>query len=52
MKKVAWLYLSSFGIMFSVLSWLQEGGLLPSGDNLSILVHLKLEFKIQDKCVI
>mgnify|MGYP001357227124 CR=1 FL=1 len=29
MKKFVWLYLSSFGIMFAVLSWLQEGGLLP-----------------------
>jgi hypothetical protein len=30
MKKIIWLYLSSFGIMFAVLSWLQEGGLLPT----------------------
>lgn len=29
MKKFIWLYLSSFGIMFAVLSWFQEGGLLP-----------------------
>ena len=30
MKKTTWLSLSSFGIMFAVLSWFQEGGLLPS----------------------
>jgi hypothetical protein len=30
MKKNIWLYLSSFGIMFAVLSWIQEGGLLPA----------------------
>lgn len=29
MKKFIWLYLSSFGIMFAILSWTQEGGLLP-----------------------
>ena len=29
MKKTIWLLLSSFGIMFAVLSWIQEGGLLP-----------------------
>ena len=29
MKKFIWLYLSSFGIMFAVLSWFQEGALLP-----------------------
>jgi len=28
-KKIVWLLLSSFGIMFAILSWLQEGGLLP-----------------------
>jgi len=26
MKKFIWLYLSSFGIMFAVLSWVQDGG--------------------------
>jgi hypothetical protein len=25
-----WLYISSFGVMFAVLSWLQESELLPS----------------------
>jgi len=29
MKKFIWLYLSSFGIMFAILSWIQESGLLP-----------------------
>tara|TARA_Y100000590_G_C15424894_1_gene902844 strand:- start:331 stop:501 length:171 start_codon:yes stop_codon:yes gene_type:complete len=29
MKKFAWLYLSSFGIMFAILSWIQESGILP-----------------------
>jgi len=29
MKKLIWLYLSSFGIMFAILSGVQEGGLLP-----------------------
>jgi uncharacterized membrane protein YadS len=30
MKKIIWLLLSSFGIMFAILSWLQESGLLSS----------------------
>jgi hypothetical protein len=29
-----WLYISSFGVMFAVLSWFQESGLLPSVANL------------------
>ena len=29
MKKAIWLFLSSFGIMFAVLSWIQESGFLP-----------------------
>ena len=28
MKKIIWLFLSSFGIMFAILSWLQESGLI------------------------
>tara|TARA_B100000676_G_C17366719_1_gene478534 strand:+ start:9 stop:182 length:174 start_codon:yes stop_codon:yes gene_type:complete len=28
MKKILWLYLSSFGIMFAILSWVQESGFL------------------------
>jgi hypothetical protein len=27
-KKFIWLYLSAFGIMFAILSWCQESGLL------------------------
>ena len=30
MKKIFWLLLSSFGIMFAILSWFQESGLLAS----------------------
>ena len=29
-----WLVASAFGIMFAVLSWLQESGLLPPADEL------------------
>jgi hypothetical protein len=29
-QKTIWLLLSSFGIMFAVLSWIQESGLLES----------------------
>jgi len=28
MRKAIWLYLSSFGIMFAILSWLQESKIL------------------------
>ena len=31
---VIWLVASAFGIMFAVLSWLQEPGLLPPADEL------------------
>ncbi len=30
MKKFIWLFLSSFGIMFAILSWFQESGLIDS----------------------
>jgi len=30
MRKIIWLYLSSFGIMFAILSWLQESGIIPT----------------------
>jgi|TARA_B100001123_G_C14759427_1_gene808144 drug/metabolite transporter (DMT)-like permease len=30
MKKFIWLFLSSFGIMFAILSWFQESGLLDN----------------------
>ncbi len=28
MKKIVWNYLSSFGIMFAILSWIQESNIL------------------------
>ncbi len=31
---VVWLVASAFGIMFAVLSWLQEAGLLPPAEEL------------------
>jgi len=31
-KKILWLYISSFGIMFAILSWLQEAGVLSDLD--------------------
>jgi hypothetical protein len=31
---VFWLVASSFGIMFAVLSWMQEAGILPPADEL------------------
>ncbi len=30
MHKFIWLYLSAFGIMFAILSWLQESGVLST----------------------
>ena len=42
MKKIIWLYLSSFGIMFAILSWVQESGLLDKnlGFNKGLLAAL------------
>jgi len=37
MKKDIWLFISGFGIMFAVFSWLQESSLIPSTDNLGYL---------------
>ena len=31
---VCWLLASAFGIMFAVLSWIQEAGILPPADEL------------------
>tara|TARA_B100000949_G_scaffold30202_1_gene23359 strand:- start:677 stop:925 length:249 start_codon:yes stop_codon:yes gene_type:complete len=31
---VIWLIASSFGIMFAILSWMQESGVLPSAEEL------------------
>ena len=30
MRKAIWLFLSSFGIMFAVLSWMQESGVIST----------------------
>ena len=30
MRKIIWLYLSSFGIMFAILSWMQESHILSN----------------------
>ena len=37
MKKEIWLFISAFGIMFAVFSWLQESLLIPSPDQLGYL---------------
>ena len=37
MKKEIWLFISAFGIMFAVFSWLQESSLIPSPDQLGYL---------------
>ena len=37
MKKEIWLFISAFGIMFAVFSWLQESLLIPSADQLGYL---------------
>tara|TARA_Y100000766_G_C18623176_1_gene467105 strand:+ start:486 stop:659 length:174 start_codon:yes stop_codon:yes gene_type:complete len=34
MKKEIWLLLSGFGIMFAVLSWLQESAIITNAQNL------------------
>ena len=40
MKKEIWLFISSFGIMFAVFSWLQESSLIPSSEQLGFLKGL------------
>ena len=30
MRNFVWLFLSSFGIMFAILSWLQESKIIPN----------------------
>ena len=37
MKKEIWLFISAFGIMFAVFSWLQESSLIPPSDQLGYL---------------
>ncbi len=33
-KKQIWLFISAFGIMFAVLSWLQEAQIIPDANTL------------------
>jgi len=40
MKKEIWLFISSFGIMFAVLSWFQESNILCPVEELSWLKGL------------
>ena len=35
-----WLFISAFGIMFAVLSWLQEANILPPADQFGALAVL------------
>ena len=37
-KKEIWLFISAFGIMFAVMSWLQEAQIIPDVNSLG---HLK-----------
>jgi len=36
-KKEIWLFISAFGIMFAVLSWLQEAQIIPDVNSLGAL---------------
>ena len=36
-KKEVWLFISAFGIMFAVLSWLQEAQIIPGTNTLGFL---------------
>tara|TARA_B100000963_G_scaffold8138_1_gene6373 strand:- start:296 stop:475 length:180 start_codon:yes stop_codon:yes gene_type:complete len=36
-KKEIWLFISAFGIMFAVLSWLQEAQIIPDSNKLGFL---------------
>ena len=40
MKKNIWLFISSFGIMFAVLSWMQESNMLANSDQIGYLKGL------------
>ncbi|PDH46832.1 MAG: hypothetical protein CND86_04500 [Bacteroidetes bacterium MED-G21] len=39
-KKEIWLFISAFGIMFAVLSWLQEAQIIPDANTLGALKGL------------
>tara|TARA_Y100001934_G_scaffold210894_1_gene249580 strand:+ start:738 stop:905 length:168 start_codon:yes stop_codon:yes gene_type:complete len=54
MKKIIWLFLSSFGIMFAILSWLQESGFIaenlgPVKGVLAIIFGVPLYFFLPRK---
>ena len=36
-KKEIWLFISAFGIMFAILSWLQEAQIIPDANKLGTL---------------
>ena len=36
-KKEIWLFISAFGIMFAILSWLQEANIIPDAKTLGAL---------------
>ena len=38
MKKEIWLFISAFGIMFAVFSWLQESNFIPPAEELKYLI--------------
>ena len=40
MKKEIWLFISSFGIMFAVFSWLQESSIIANTQDLGALKGL------------
>ena len=33
---IMWLIASSFGIMFAIISWIQEAGLIPNSEELGV----------------
>ena len=37
LKKEIWLFISAFGIMFAILSWLQESQIIPDSNSLGAL---------------
>ena len=54
MNKFIWLFLSSFGIMFAILSWVQESGILkmefgPKKGLLALVLGTILYFVIPSK---
>ena len=37
LKKEIWLFISAFGIMFAVLSWMQESQIIPDSNTLGAI---------------